>query len=86
MVPIKNMFDTIHETSERHTLNDKYENFVTTHLEAAAECIPTGPKVKSWVPKESTAVKEKWDLRKASLLNYRNPTNANVQKLKPKEN
>ena len=33
-------------TSERHTPNDKYENFVTAHLEAASECIPVKSKVK----------------------------------------
>ena len=27
-----------------HTPNDKYENFVDAHLEAAAECIPTKTK------------------------------------------
>ena len=25
----------------KHTLNDKYENFVTAYIEAAVKCIPT---------------------------------------------
>ena len=29
------------ETFGRYIPNNKYENFVTTHIEAAAECIPT---------------------------------------------
>ena len=38
-VNVGKMFDTLQETSERHTLNDKYENFVTLlHTEAAAKC------------------------------------------------
>ena len=37
----RNKFDTLQETSEQHTSNEKYENLVTTHIEAAAKCIPT---------------------------------------------
>ena len=39
MIIVRNKFDTLQETSERQTLNDEYENLVTTHMEAAAECI-----------------------------------------------
>ena len=36
---------------------------------------------------ESLGLREKWDnLKKASLLNKRNPTNANMQKLKKAKN
>ena len=63
-------------------LNDKYENFVTAHIEPAAECIPNNSRTKYRVPKESTAVREKQDKMKiASLLNKRNSKNANIQKL-----
>ena len=31
----------LQETSERYTPNYRYENFVTTYIEAAAECIPS---------------------------------------------
>ena len=41
---VRNKFDTIQETSASHTLNDKYENFVTSHKEAAGECITTKPR------------------------------------------
>ena len=39
-VTVINKFDTFQETSERLTLNDKYENFVTAHIKAIAEWIP----------------------------------------------
>ena len=35
------------------------KNFVSTHLEVAAECEPTKPKSKRTVPKESETVSEK---------------------------
>ena len=48
---VRNKFDTLQETSERHTLNHKYENFVTNRIEAAAaECTPTKPRAKCRVP------------------------------------
>ena len=53
MVIVKTKFDTLQETSERHTLSDEDEIFVTTHMEAVAECIPTKPRVKCRVPWES---------------------------------
>ena len=82
-VTVRNKFDSLQETSERLAPNDKCENFVTAHLEAAAEYIPTKPKPKNWVLWESEAVLEKQiNLIKASLLKRRNPTNTNVQKLK----
>ena len=34
------------ETSERHTSNGKYENFVTIYKEAIAKYIPTKPNQK----------------------------------------
>ena len=65
----------------RKTLNDEFENFVTTHIEAAAECIPTKPTAKCWVLWEAVIITEKWDnIRIVSLLNKRNPTNANAQR------
>ena len=42
-VTVRNKFDTLQETYERHTLDNRYENFVTGHKEAAAKCIPTTP-------------------------------------------
>ena len=52
MVSIRNKFDTLQETSERHIPNGEYENFVTTHLEAAVECILTKPRAKCIVPSQ----------------------------------
>ena len=37
---LRNNFDALQKT-ETHTPNDEYENFVNTHLEAAAEYIAT---------------------------------------------
>ena len=39
MVTVRNKFDTFQEIAERHTPNVEYENFVTTYIEAAVECI-----------------------------------------------
>ena len=46
MMAVINRFDNLQEISEASTLNDKYENFVNTHVEAAVECIPTKVKAK----------------------------------------
>ena len=79
MVNVRNKFDTLQETSERYTLNDEYENFITTRIEAAVECIPTKPRAKCRVLWESIADRRKEDdMKKASLLDKRNPTNANM--------
>ena len=55
----KNKFDTPQEIPEKHIPNDEYENFVTTHTDAVAECIPTKPKATSRIPLESIAVRKK---------------------------
>ena len=49
MITVRNKFDSLQETSERLTLNDEYENFITTHIEVAAECILIKPRAKSRV-------------------------------------
>ena len=79
MVTVKNKSVTIQETFKRHTPNEKYENFVTTHMEeAAAECIPIKPTA-TW---ESLVGRKKQEKNfKVSLLKKRNLTNA-MQKLK----
>ena len=46
MVTVRNKFDSLQEISETYTPNDEYENFITAHVEAAAECIPIKPKAK----------------------------------------
>ena len=52
-------------------------------MKAAAECIPRKPRAKCRIPWESLVLKKKKDNMKiASLLNKRNLTNANIQKLK----
>ena len=48
---LRNKFDAIQKISEAPTPNDKYENFVNAHLEAAAaDCIPTKQRVRCRVP------------------------------------
>ena len=68
------MFDTLLKTSERHTLNDEYENFGTVYTEGAAECILT--------KLSSMGVNCSWEkqdnMKKASSLNKRNQINANA--------
>ena len=55
---VRNKFDTLQDTSGRHTPNDEYENFVTVLLKVEAECTPTNQSAKCTVPRESKAVKE----------------------------
>ena len=59
MIIVRNKFNTLQDTSERHTLNGEYENFVTTHIEEAAIYIPTKPKAKCRISWETIAVREK---------------------------
>ena len=44
MITLKDKLDTLQETSELHTPNEEYKNFVTAHIEAAEEGIPTKQK------------------------------------------
>ena len=68
-------------------MNDEYENFVNTHLEAAAKCIPTKLITKSRVPWETLTVREKCaDVKTASKCNRKNPTKTNALKLKKAQN
>ena len=65
----RNKFDTLKKTSEKHISNDEHENFVTVHIQAAAECIPNKPRGKYRVPWEWTTIKGKREsIKKASLL------------------
>ena len=50
MVTVRNKFDSLQETSGRHTPNDKYENLVTTYMEVATECILNKQRAKYRVP------------------------------------
>ena len=47
MVTERNKFNTFQETSERHTLNDEYENFVTGLMKIVDEWIPSKSQKKS---------------------------------------
>ena len=72
---------------ETRTPNDEYENFVNTHLDAAAKYIPTKHRTKSRVPWETLAVRVKRaDVKAASKCDRKNPTNANALKLKKAKN
>ena len=80
VLELRNRFDALQEKTKKCTINDEYENFVNTHLEAAMKCIPTKPRTKSRVPWE-TVVREKWaDVKTASKCNRNNPTNTNALK------
>ena len=84
---LTNKFNALQEKTERHTLNDEYENFVNAQLESAAECRPTKQRAKPRVPWETLAVREKRaDVKTASKCNRKNPTNANALKLKKAQN
>ena len=84
---LRNKFNALQEISETSTPNDKYENFVNAHLEAATECIPTKQRPKLRVSWETLAVRKKdADVKITSLRNRRNPTNIKTQKLKKAQN
>ena len=77
-IALRNKFDALQKT-EIHTPNDEYENFINSHLEAAAEYMPT----KQRTPWETLAVREKRaDVKTATECNRKNPTNTNALKLK----
>ena len=82
VLELRNRFETLQKT-EKGTPNDEYENFVNTHLEAAAKYILTKPRTKYRVPWEMLAVREKRAHVKTASKSYRkNPTNTNALKLK----
>ena len=83
----RNNYDSRQEQIETLTPNEEYENFVYTHLEAAAEFIPFKQRRKYRVPWETLAVREKrTDVIAASKCNRKNPTNTNALKLKKAQN
>ena len=87
VLALRNKFFALQEKTEIRTLNDEYENFVNTHLEAAVKCIPTKLRTKSRVPWETLAVREKRaDVKTASKCKRKNPTNINALKLKKAQN
>ena len=45
----------------KHSPNDKYENFLRAYMEVAAELLPTKPRAKYSVPKESLVFMKKRD-------------------------
>ena len=86
-IALRKKFDVLQEKTETHTPNDKYENFVNAHLEAAAKYIPTKHRTKSRVLWEALAVREKYaDVKTASKCNRKNPTNTHALKLKKAQN
>ena len=80
---VKNRLSALQADDEFTTANSTYENFVRSHHEAAAKCIPVKPKIKSRVPWESKQVIEKRVcLKKASNLKRTKPTKSNMAKFK----
>ena len=64
----RNNFDALQEIPGTPTANDEYENFVNTHLEAAAEYMPTKQKAKLRVPWETLTVwKKRADVKTQSI-------------------
>ena len=62
---------------------NKITQLTSLSLEAAAEGVPTKPRAKCRVTWKTKAIGKKCDnMKKASLLNKGNSTNANVQKFK----
>ena len=83
---LKNKFDKFQEILETLAPNGIYENLTNVHMDVAAECIPTKLRAKRRVPWETLTVKKKSDaMKKVSLFNERNPTNANAKKKKNKK-
>ena len=83
VLELRNRFETLQEKTEKGTPNDKYENFVNAHLEAAAKCIPTKSRTRYRVPWETLVVREKRTNMKTASKSYRkNQTNKNALKLK----
>ena len=79
----RNRFDILQEASESFTPNGEYKNFVSAHLETAAESVPTKQRAKHSVPSETEAVREKRSyIKKADQCNKTNPTNTNLHNLK----
>ena len=73
----------LYRKTETHTPNEEYENFFDAHLEAAVEFIATKQRMKSRIPWETLAVREKCaDVKTASKCNRKNPTNTNTRKIK----
>ena len=87
IIALRNKFNRLQEKTDTHTLNDKYENFVSAHLEAAAKYIPTKHRTKARVPWETLVVRVKRaDVKTASKCYKKNPTNTNTLKLKKAQN
>ena len=79
VLELRNRFETRQEKTEKGIPNDKYENFVNSHLKAAVKCIPTKPRTKYKIPWEMLAVREKRAHVKTASKSYRkNATNTNA--------
>ena len=86
VLELRKRFETLQVKREKGTPNDKYENFLDAHLEAASKCILTKPRTKYRVPWETLAVREKQAPVKSASKSYRkNPTNTNPRKIEKKQ-
>ena len=82
MITLGNKFEALQEISKIFTPNDKYKNYVHTHMEAAVECITTKLRDKHSPMEDSGNMKKQDNMKTASLCNRRNSTNAKAQNLK----
>ena len=80
ILTLRNTFDALQAISETPTPNNEYKNFVTDHVEAAAECMPTKEREKLVVRKKRA------DVKTASQRERKNTTKTNAQKLKERQN
>ena len=71
VLELRNRFKTLQEKTEKGTPNDEFENFINAHFEAAVNCIPTKPRTKYRVPRETLAVREKRTDGKTACKCYR---------------
>ena len=63
-ITVRNNFNTLQETFERHVPNDDYVNFVTVHLEAAIEYITRKSRASNRFSWDSIVIQEKRENRK----------------------
>ena len=74
---MQNKFIALQELTETPTPNDKYENFINTHMEAAAEYTLTELRVKH---RGINSLEKRDNVNTASLCNKRNSTNFNLRR------
>ena len=73
MITLRNKSDTLQKISKTLTPNDKWENFVNAHMEAAVECIQTKQRAKWRVLWETLEVRKNKTTKKHHLYVIKKP-------------